>query len=370
MFTKHYLDFIVAPRSFRKTSMLPINQMTTTQEKRDARVEYSLTHLNQLKNGFANLPATSKIPELTIFAAGSYARQEASEFSDIDLFFLTSKKQQEIPELNTNSLRLFGQVIEAVEALDFPSFSNDGQYLVLLHTDDILENLGGRTDDHQNYFTARMLLLLEGHCLYGERVFDEVTTKIVESYFQDFPDHRDNFHPRFLLNDICRFWKTLLLNYENKRRFKSLAGLIELDEAAKKEQEKLKIKQKVRNFKLKYSRMTTCFATIAALGSHPDKIEAQTVLDLTKNTPYQRLALIPRSLPDTEAVVTEILDSYAWFLDQTGLSTETLDEKFSDEERRTEMFSRAKNYGDLMFSLLTIIDEKRPELRLFRNLVI
>ncbi len=127
--------------------------MNTTQEKRNKRIEYSLSRLDELKNSFSKLSATAKIPKLTIFAAGSYARQEASKFSDIDLFFLTSKKKNEIDELNTNSLRLFGQVIEVVEDLAFPAFSNDGQYLVLLHTDDILENLGGRTDDHQNYFT-------------------------------------------------------------------------------------------------------------------------------------------------------------------------------------------------------------------------
>lgn len=345
--------------------------MTSNNQNRIDREEYSSGRLDELRDAFSRLSASSKIPDLTIFAAGSYARLEASQFSDIDLFFLTSKKKEECNELNTNSLRLFGQVIEVVEDKKFPSFSNDGEYLKLLHTDEILENLGGRTDDHQNYFTARMLLLLEGHCLYGEKVFDDVTGKIVESYFKDFPDHRDNFHPRFLLNDICRFWKTLLLNYENKRRFKALqtdTNQLNNEESAR--QEKLKIKQKVRNFKLKYSRMTICFATIAALGSCPNTIKAQTVLDLTKKTPYQRLALIPESLSSTAETVQKILESYAWFLEQTGLSTETLDEKFSDESRRTEMFQRAKEYGDLMFDLLSIIDEERPELRLFRNLVI
>lgn len=268
-------------------------------------------------------------------------------------------------------MRLFGQVIEAVENLRFPAFSNDGQYLVLLHTDDILENLGGRTDDHQNYFTARMLLLLEGHCLYGEGVFSDVTEKIIESYFKDFPDHRDNFHPRFLLNDICRFWKTLLLNYENKRRFKpGRTTDSENCQETPEEQERLKIKQKVRNFKLKYSRMTTCFATIAALASHDGKIDAKSVLELTKKTPYDRLALIPDRIPKTKDVVLEILESYSWFLDQTALVTEELDRKFSNEEQRSEMFAKAKEYGDLMFNLLSIIDEERSELRLFRNLVI
>lgn len=70
--------------------------MTKAKEKRDERVNYSLERLSELTDAFDGLTATSKIPELTIFAAGSFARQEASPFSDIDLFFLTSKKRKRL----------------------------------------------------------------------------------------------------------------------------------------------------------------------------------------------------------------------------------------------------------------------------------
>ncbi len=174
-----------------------------------------------------------------------------------------------------------------------------------------------------------------------------------------------------LLNDICRFWKTLLLNYENKRRFKSAeAAKDPQNNKLSSEQEEAKIKQKVRNFKLKYSRMTTCFATIAALASQDGKIDAGSVLELTKRSPYERLALIPERMPIATGVISDILDSYAWFLNQTGLRTATLDKKFSNEKQREEMFARAKEYGDLMFQLLSLIDVQRPDLKLFRNLVI
>ncbi len=336
--------------------------MNDTQEKRAERVRYSETRLTELERDFGNLTALEGLPNLTIFAAGSYARKEASVHSDIDLFFLTPASKSEVSEININSLRMFGQVIECVRTLNFPAFSNDGQYLHLLHTDEILKHLGGRTDDHDNFFTARMLLLLEGYCLYGKDHFASVTRKIVESYFQDYPNHQDNFHPRFLLNDICRFWKTLLLNYENKRRFK--------DGDHEGAEEFRKVKQKVRNFKLKYSRMTTCFATIAALASTERPIDAECVIELTKLTPYERLESVPKAIPRASDVVTAILDSYAWFLDQTGLSTEELHEKFSDEQKRTDMFGKAKEYGDRMFELLEIVNDERSELKLFRNLVI
>jgi len=45
-------------------------------------------------------------------------------------------------------------------------FSNDGEFLRILYLEDMLEQLGGREDDYLNYFTARMLLLLESKPLY------------------------------------------------------------------------------------------------------------------------------------------------------------------------------------------------------------
>ena len=197
------------------------------------------------------------MPGLTIFGAGSYGRHEASTHSDIDLFFLIDGKNDAIPEPRTSSLRLFAKVIETVDLMSFPKLSNDCEYLELLSTADILYHLGSRTDDSANYFTARMLLLLEGQCLHGSIVYEKVLKDVVDSYFNDFPDHKQTFSPMFLVNDICRFWKTMLLNYENRRGLRDPAAATE----------DRKTKHKVRNFKLKFSRMTTCFASVAALGS-------------------------------------------------------------------------------------------------------
>jgi hypothetical protein len=132
-------------------------------------------------------------------------------------FFFTSCGQEELKEPRTRKLRMFAKIIEIADGMGFPKFSNDCEYLDLLRTEDIPSNLGGRIDDHANYFTARMLFLLESRCLYGEEMFNTITANVVASYFTDFPDHRKTFQPIFLMNDICRYWKTMLLNYEHKR---------------------------------------------------------------------------------------------------------------------------------------------------------
>lgn len=335
-------------------------RMHTTSTIYKAREAYSLKRLNDLGKTISRLEEVQFFPSLTIFGAGSYGRLEASKYSDIDLFFLRAGSQENLVDPRTHSMRLFGKVISVLDDLGFPKLSNDCEYLALLHTDDIVSNLGGRIDDHANYFTARMLLLLESRCLYGEKAFDDVTARIVTSYFKDFPDHPSTFHPMFLLNDICRYWKTLLLNYENKRQF-HIDG---------RENRSLKTKQKVRNFKLKYSRMTTCFATIAALGSHPAPVTQNDVIKLTRLTPRQRLESIASQVSATKATVAVVLAEYSWFLEMTELPTEDLEEHFRGKRQRIKMFQRANNYGDAMYKLIQAIDGERPDLRLLRTLVI
>jgi hypothetical protein len=325
----------------------------------DSRADYSRNRLAELRNRLARLPELSEFSGLTIFAAGSYGRLEASEHSDIDIFFFKSGDGKDLQDPHTKQLRMFGKVIEIADQMDFPKFSNDCEYLVLLYTDEIRSNLGGRIDDHGNYFTARMLFLLEGRSLFGDETFQTITGNIVSSYFKDFPDHPLTFQPIFLINDICRFWKTMLLNYEHKRH---LGGAPE--DVLK------KTKQKVRNFKLKHSRMTTCFASIAALGSFTAPVTEEQVIAITQLTPRQRLQSVVERVPTAKSTVDEVLDRYEWFLEMTGLPTAELEGHFSDKAKRTEMFKRANDYGDSMFRLLQQVDNSDTRLRLLRTLVI
>jgi predicted nucleotidyltransferase len=324
------------------------------------RETYSLGRLEEIKNRLSTLAEFKLDPDLTVFAAGSYARLEASKNSDIDMFFLSSVESGHQPLQRTNSLRMFGKIIDTVESMGFPKFSNDCEYLVILKADDIVSNLGSRTDDHENYFTARMLLLLESHCLFGEKAFQNVMERIVSSYFKDFPDHQQTFQPIFLLNDIGRYWKTMLLNYEHKR----------LTMSNGQESSDRKTKQKVRNFKLKFSRMTTCFASAAAFGSYLAPVTEKQIIEITKLTPRQRLESIKDRVSGVDVPIKKVLDMYDWFLEMTGLTTAELESHFSDKQKRTEMFKSANEYGDAMFGLLQAIDQTDPRLRLLRHLVI
>ena len=259
------------------------------------RAVYSKTRLHELKNRIAKIPGISDYTNLTAFGAGSFARHEASEYSDIDMFFLCKGEREDLSTPHTRELRLFGNLIGIIEAMGFPNFSNDCEYLEILHSPAILDNMGMPTDDYKNYFTVRMLLLLESKCLFGEANYNDIISEIISSYFRDSPDHKETFQPIFLLNDICRFWKTLLMNYESKR------GASQYTDAQK-------TKQKVKNFKLKFSRMTTCFASIASICSYTIPIKEEQIIEQTRLTPRQRLESIPTRMPKAEDAVQDVLN--------------------------------------------------------------
>jgi predicted nucleotidyltransferase len=326
------------------------------------RIEYSKRRLVELKERLHALPELVDFPGLTVFGAGSYARLEAGEYSDIDLFFMSKIAKANVPKIRTKKFRMFGRIIDVTSGMSFPPFSNDCEYLVVLHSNEMLEHLGSRTDDHENYFTARMLLLLESHCLFGQSVYDELIQSVVQWYFRDYSDHAHSFKPVFLLNDICRFWKTMLLNYENKRTQR-------LDEHSP-EAVQRRTEQKVRNFKLKYSRMTTCFASVAALGSYKAPVTEDQVLQLTRLTPRERLESVKHRIPGTGGLVDDLLARYSGFLELTALPTHELQARITDKELGPKLFDGATEYGDVMFQLLQMIDNTTPQLRLIRTLVI
>lgn len=309
---------------------------------------YSSSRLSSLVSSLSSSQNMASIPELCVFAAGSYGREEASEHSDIDLFFISSKPKSEIADLRVPSIRMFSDVIEAGSRLGFPKFSNDGEFLQLLFLDEIQNNMGSREDDSLNHFTSRMLLLLESKPIYGKEFYDAALESTISAYFRDYTHHPDDFKPTFLVNDIIRFWKTLCLNYEHGRNQMEVRNVI---------------KQKIKNFKLKYSRLLTCFSTIAYLSTFRQTITPQEVVELCKLTPstrLKRLADFDEALP---TALVDVFEEYAWFMELTALSKEDLEDYFSDKGRRSEAFLRAQGFGDRLFQILMRIHEKNKVLR-------
>tara|TARA_R110001583_G_scaffold38292_4_gene123750 strand:- start:4195 stop:5124 length:930 start_codon:yes stop_codon:yes gene_type:complete len=284
---------------------------------------------------------------LSVFCTGSFARGEAHRNSDIDLFVISNS-----PHANpkTQKYKVFAKLIDVLSELGLPPFSDDCKYLNIICSNDIASELGGPNDDHKNYFTARMLLLLESHCIIGKPIYDEVVKSVVGSYYSDFDSYKEDFKPIFLLNDIKRYWRTLLLNYEHRRAISESSG-------------------KIKNFKLKYSRLLTCFATIAYISSMTTPVSVDDVVALVCLTPKQRLLSVKDRMPKTASLVTEVLELYDEFLKLMESDKECLINTFSDEVTYSSLFSRAKIFGDKVYELLKCIDSE-SESEVLRYLVV
>ena len=91
--------------------------------------------------------------------------------------------------------------------------------------------------------------------LAGSDVRARIIDDAIERYWREFPDYYDKFMPAFLANDILRYWRTLYLNYEASTSERSKNEQSPRDRA----------KRKIMNYKLKHSRMLTCYSAVLYL---------------------------------------------------------------------------------------------------------
>jgi predicted nucleotidyltransferase len=202
-----------------------------------------------------------KAPEIVdkracVYATGSVGRGEMSERSDLDIFIVRDKTAEQ-PLTNLNEIRLKARLIEVSRELSFPEFSDDGEYVKSYDVkDDFIHKLGTRKDDYDNVLTARLLLLLESRPILGDDVYWKAIDELLAVYWRDYSQNSESFMPVFLTNDILRFWKTLCLNYEERTADTS---------TGKKTAGPNVGKRRLLNYKLKYSRLLTCYSAIIYL---------------------------------------------------------------------------------------------------------
>jgi hypothetical protein len=96
------------------------------------------------------------------------------------------------------------------------TFGNMGFSHQLVHL------IGGQEDTNKN-MTQRILLLLESVPISAVNAHERVLKAIIQRYLEEEPylveGGRNRFKvPRFLLNDIVRFWRTMAVDFASKQR--------------------------------------------------------------------------------------------------------------------------------------------------------
>lgn len=236
-------------------------------------------------------------------------------------------------------------MIEAIKDLEIPEFSGDGEYLIHYTDEELRKSLGERHDDAANTFTARVLLLLESRPLLGECVYRTAVENVIAAYWRDYQDHKKEFIPAFLANDILRLWRTFCVNYEARTST---------------EPEEKKVKRRLKNYKLKHSRLLTCYsALLYLLATYKMKktVSPEDAVSMTEMTPTQRLEWLLKCKGASGArdQIRALLRHYEAFLQSTYCSEEQLIKHFRDPGKRKEYSASANKLGDLTFRTLSVI---------------
>ena len=304
-----------------------------------ARRSSSAKRLERVTQAFASNSFLRGLP-ITVFCAGSLARQEIGAKSDLDLFVTAD---QDATDLRSRLFEytLFAELIAVNRELGFPEFSNDGQYLRLHFLDELITVTGSPRDDSDNRFTTRMLLVLESEPLLHRGRYDTHLRKVLSHYYRDNTSKR-SFRPLFLLNDILRYWRTLCLNYEERRADPRKPW-------------------RKKNVNLKFSRMVTVFSTVLPLVLRPIE-SASDLFDLCGQSPLERLAAAVDWLGDEklQAQWPEVLDLYEEFL--VWKDDEDVEKYLEGGEQKEVVQRRARTLSEFLYAALTH-DRIQPALR-------
>jgi hypothetical protein len=257
--------------------------------------------------------------DLVVF--GSLARGEWTSGSDVDWTLLIDG--QAIPDHRTVA-RSIRDIIASVSYRELPLAhpGAEGIFGSMAFSHDIIHYIGGQADTNRNT-TQRILLLLEATPIQAEGqhestgAYDRVTRAILYRY----PHDDTNFAaagpaesriPRFLLNDIVRYWRTMCVDFAYK----------EWEQAGK--------KWALRNLKLRMSRkplfvsalftVFSCYRNSAIAFSPADAESYIAALQdhlqhFARSTPLNIVAWALLQL-DLEDQCSQLFDCYEEFLRQ------------------------------------------------------
>src|SRR5665213_3573834 len=158
-------------------------------------------------------------PDSSLVIFGSFARFEMLNGSDLDWALLIDGV------VNTQHSSQTRELASAIETTGFVKPGPSGIFGGMIFSHELVHVIGGLEDSNVN-LTRRILLLLESRCFdlspaNNQPVWDNIVSNILERYFEEDVHFRPGGKsrvPRFLLNDLTRYWRTICVDYAEKYR--------------------------------------------------------------------------------------------------------------------------------------------------------
>jgi predicted nucleotidyltransferase len=159
----------------------------------------------ELSSARARLGALAIDDDAAVVLFGSWGRQELTPGSDDDWLVLVVGDRRDA-------------IRPASEAVGDVLVREPGRQAVFGEVAFAAELAGriGLDEDTNRNLTRRMLLLLESVAVAGEPAWRASREHILDGYLRgDVKDHRP---PRFFLNDVIRYWRTITVDFVGKER--------------------------------------------------------------------------------------------------------------------------------------------------------
>jgi predicted nucleotidyltransferase len=264
----------------------------------------------QIHDAIAETDAHLIPGDAALVVFGSLSRNEWTSGSDVDWTLLLDTGA------NPQHYRVAQRVGDILAKLDLAKPGDTGTFGNMTFSHDLIHQIGGQEDTNINQ-TRRLLMILESTAIVGGNVHQRVLKQILQRYVHDglpmaLTDEKAALEvPRFLLNDIVRYWRTMTVDY------------------AKKAWDSPNHKWALRKSKLRLSRklmftsgLLMCFACELDQANpdahlfdheHPESRLVNVLLKQVSLTPLDRLcnALLQLSSPQT---ATRLLGAYDRFL--------------------------------------------------------
>ncbi|HEX8454319.1 MAG TPA: nucleotidyltransferase domain-containing protein [Longimicrobium sp.] len=295
-------------------------------------------HLFDLLSEFVSPEDTS------VVVFGSMARGEKTSGSDVDWTLLIDGQAS---STHFEVAREIGRVLKEEEK---KGPGREATFAGLAFSHEILHRIGGGEDTNRN-LTQRILLILESAAIGPDAAYGRVVRAVLDRYITEDPGWESKVVnvPRFLLNDVSRYWRTVAVDFAYKRRERAAEGWA------------------LRTVKLRLSRKLTyasgllaCFscATEKSVLEADDSSKAviEHLVRLVASTPLERLTTLLQQ-SGLSRPAERLLTSYDQFLamlDDAAMRDEL--EKLAPEDAgQNAVYQQARDVGHEFQSALNEI---------------
>ncbi|HEX6037149.1 nucleotidyltransferase family protein [Longimicrobium sp.] len=156
----------------------------------------------------------------TLVVFGSLARGELTDGSDVDWTLLVDGAADADHPLHARRIQA------RLREMELTAPAAGGPFGSLTFSHDLIHRIGGDDDTNHNT-TQRLLLLLESAPLGDRGAYDRVVRSVLARYVEEdlvSPGDTPYRVPRFLQNDVTRYWRTLAVDFAHKRRDRGARG--------------------------------------------------------------------------------------------------------------------------------------------------